>query len=115
MTRSIFAAATFVALIVPAVAGSVTMDAMAPTLSGDAVLRRTVVKFDDLNPADTKDAATLYDRLNRVALALCTSSPGGKTALMADKAETCRARTVKQAIHDVGSSALTAAAAAASK
>lgn len=112
MTRSVFAAAAFVTLAVPALAGSVTMDALAPTLSGDTVMKRAVIKFDDLNPADAKDAATLYERLSHAAMALCTSNPGGKTGIIADKAEQCRINTLKKAISAVDTAALKAVAAA---
>ena len=88
---------------------------MVAAISGDAILKRTVVKFDDLNPADAKDAATLYERLSHTVAALCTSNLAGKTALVADKVEKCQSRTLKQAVSDVGSEPLKTVAAAAAK
>ncbi len=108
MSRTLFASAAFLALIAPAFAASVTLQGMTPTLGGDRVIKRSVVKYDDLDPA--KDAAALYERINRAAGALCSSNTGGTGPLLADRVEKCRIQTVKQAVHDVGSAPLLAIA-----
>ncbi len=102
MSRTLIAATAFVALLTPAVAGSVTLSGMTPTLNGDHVLKRLVVKFDDLNPGDSQGAAALYDRISHAATMLCTSNPGGTSGLISDKVEKCHAQVVKQAVKDVG-------------
>lgn len=108
MSKTFFAAIAAVAFVVPAFAASVTIQGMTPTLGGDRALKRTVVKYDDLDPA--KDAAALYERINRVAAALCASNPGGTGPLLSDKVEKCRVQTVKQAVRDIDSAALRAVA-----
>jgi UrcA family protein len=110
MSRIFFASVALAALVAPAFAASVTIQGMTPTLGGDRVTKRTVLKYDDLDPA--KDAAALYDRINRVAAALCASNPGGSGPLLSDKVESCRVQTVRQAVRDVGSEPLETVAAA---
>ena len=111
MSKTFVAAAAFVALLVPASAASVDVTAMSPTLGGGTILKRAVVKYDDLNPAEAQGAAALYARIDHVAAAICTSNPGGGNGLLADKVEACRVKAVKQAVKDVGSDALAAEAA----
>jgi UrcA family protein len=108
MSRTLFASVTFAALIAPAFAASVTIQGITPTLGGDGALKRTVVKYDDLDPA--KDAAALYERINHAAATLCASNPGGTGPMLSDKVEKCRVQTVKQAVRDIDSSALEAVA-----
>ena len=108
LSKTLIASAAFAAMLVPAFAAAVTIGAMTPTLGGDRVIKRVVVKFDDINPADATGAATLYDRINNAATFLCTSNPGGHNLLISDKVERCRAQAVKQAVKDVGSAELVA-------
>lgn len=111
MTRILFVAAAFAALSLPAAAASLTMDALAPTLGGNTVVKRMEVKIDDLNPADAKDAAAVYERLDKAAEALCSSNPGGTSALIADAVAACRKKALKRLISRVDAPALTAVAA----
>jgi UrcA family protein len=109
--KSLFASAAFALLVAPALAGSVAVTGMTPTLGDGQVLKRIVVNFDDLNPADSQGASALYTRLNAVALKLCSSNQGGTGALLADKVEKCRVKAVKQAVKEIGTDQLAAAAA----
>jgi UrcA family protein len=109
MSKIFFAAVAFAACAAAAGAASVTLQGMTPTLGGDTALKRTVVKFDDLDPA--KDAAALYDRIAHAAATLCASNPGGTGPLLSDKVEKCRVKAVKQAVRDIGSEPLAAVAA----
>lgn len=108
LSKTLIASAAFAAMLTPAFAASVQVSGMTPTLSGDRVIKRVVVKFDDLNPADASGAATLYDRINNAATFLCTSNPGGHNLLISDKVEKCRAQAVKEAVKDVGTAELAA-------
>lgn len=109
--KTLIASAAFVLLMAPALAGSVAVTGLVPTLGDDQILKRVMVKFDDLNPADSHGAATLYERLNAAALKLCTSNPGGTGPLLATKVDKCRVKALKQAVKDVGTDELAAAAA----
>jgi UrcA family protein len=111
MTRILSFAAAFAALSIPALAASLTMDAIAPTLGGDTVVKRMVIKIDDLNPADAKDAAVLYERLDKAATTLCSSNPGGNSALIADAVAACRKKALKRIVGQVDTPALDAVAA----
>lgn len=111
MTKTFLAVAAFSVLFAPAFAGSVTIDAMTPTLGSIQVLKRVVVKYDDLNPSDAQGAAALYDRINTTAIQLCTSNAGGHSSLLSDKVEQCRIKAVKQAVRDIGSAELAVVAA----
>jgi len=86
------------------------MSGLTPTLGGDKVKKMVQVKFDDLDPTDKQGAQALFNRLNLVAIALCSSNTGGKGSLLADKVEKCRAETVVQAAKDIGSAELIAIA-----
>ena len=110
MSKFLFATAAFAALLAPALAASVTIDGMTPTLGGDLILKRVVVNYS-LNPADAKDAAVLYAQIDTAAQHLCASNPGGAGGLLADKVEKCRVQAVKAAVKAIDSPALAAAAA----
>jgi UrcA family protein len=88
------------------------MSGMTPTLGGAVVQKKVIVKFDDLNPADNQGAAVLFARLNTVAGKLCASSLSGAGEMLADKVGQCQAKALKQAIKDVDTPALDAAASA---
>jgi len=109
--KSLIVSAAFAALLVPAVAASAAVEVMAftPTLGGGTVTKLTVVKYDDLNPADAAGAAALFERINAAASRLCTSNLGGNNALISDEVEKCRIKAVKRAVKDVDSDALAAA------
>lgn len=104
--RILFSAAAFAALLVPASAASVEVSAITPTLNRFPVTKMTVVKYDDLNPAESRDAATLLDRIEHAATVLCTSNPGGTGPMLARAVEKCRTKAVKQAVRDVGTTEL---------
>lgn len=108
--RTSLVCALFAAAFIPASAASVEVNAMTPTLSSDTVMKRVVVKFDDLNPADSQGATALLDRINRAAAIICASNPGGTGPMLTDKVEKCRVKAVKQAVRDIGSAELAAAA-----
>lgn len=112
MKRSLVAVVFAAAALVQAAAAatSVEVSGLTPTLGGDKVKKQVVVKFDDLNPADKQGAQALFGRLNLVATALCSSNPGGKGEMLAEKVEKCRSEAVTQAAKDIGSSELTAIA-----
>lgn len=91
---------------------AVTVGGITPTLSGDSVLKKVVVKYDDLNPAEKSGAVALFNRINLVAGALCSSNPGGKSALLTEKVEVCRKKALDQVVKDVGTAEFSAAASA---
>lgn len=109
--RTIVASAMFAAMLVPAGAASVVISGLTPTRGGDTLIKRSVVKYDDLNPADAQGAAQLYQRIVASASELCASNPGATMSLLADKVEKCRVKAVKQAVRDVGTDAIEQAAA----
>jgi UrcA family protein len=111
MPKTLIAAASFAALMMPAMAAPLTIDAMTPTLGGGMVAKRLVLTVDSLSPADAAGAAALYDKINAAAVKLCTSNPGGQSLLLADEAEKCRAKAVKAVVKTIDSDALTAVAA----
>jgi UrcA family protein len=113
--RNAFAAVAVLALTAfaaTAAGTSVDVSGMAPTLSGDAMQRRTVVQYGDLNAGDKQGAATLLDRINKAADAVCTSDRTRNSLLVAPKIKKCRAQAVAQAVKDVDTPELTTAAAA---
>ena len=90
MKRTFFACVVAASIMLPAAAAAVTtveINGLAPTLSGEKVKKRVIVKFDDINPADKAGAQALFTRLNLVATALCQSNPGGKGPMLTDKVE----------------------------
>ncbi len=91
---------------------SVIVSGNTPTLGGDIVQKKVVVKYDDLNPADKEGATALFNRINLVAGALCSSNSGGKSALLTDKVEKCRKTALDQVVKDVGTAEFSAAASA---
>ncbi len=105
----LFAAAAFVPAA-QAATTTVEVNGLTPTLSGEKVKKRVIVKFDDLNPADKQGAQALFNRLNLVATNLCASNPGGKGSLLTDKVEKCRAEAIIQAAKDIDAPELTAIA-----
>lgn len=113
MSRSLVAvlfATVALAQVASAAPSSVEVSGLTPTLGGDKVKKVVVVKFDDINPSDKQGAQALLSRINLVASALCSSNPGGKGSLLADKVEKCRSETVIQAAKDIGAPELTAIA-----
>jgi len=92
-----------------AAAASVEVSGLTPTLGGAVVEKRVNVKFDDLNPNDAQGAAALFQRLTQVASKLCASNSNAE--LLADRIEKCRAKAVRQAVKDIDTPALSAAAA----
>jgi UrcA family protein len=91
-------------------ATSVEVSGLTPTLGGDKTKKEVVVKFDDLNPTDKQGAQALFNRINLVATALCSSNPGGKGEMLAPKVEKCRTDAVVQAAKDIGAPELLAIA-----
>ncbi|GAA0544815.1 UrcA family protein [Rhizomicrobium palustre] len=111
MHRSMIAAGLALAALAGtafAAGTSVEVSGLTPTLGGDKVKKLVVVKYDDLNPNDKQGAQALFTRLNLVATALCSSNPGGKGSLLAEKVEKCRSETVVQAAKDIGAAELIA-------
>lgn len=89
---------------------AVTVSGITPTLGGDIVLKKVVVKFDDLDPSSKQGAEALFSRVNLVAGALCASNPSGKSAMLVDKVEKCRKTALDQVVKDVGTAEFAAAA-----
>ena len=113
MKRSLVAVVFAAAALVQAASAagtSVEVSGLTPSLGGDKLKKVVVVKFDDLNPADKQGAQALLNRLNLVATALCSSNPGGKGSMLADKVEKCRSEAIVQAAKDVGAAELIAIA-----
>jgi len=105
MKRILVVALFAAAALIPAAQAAVTsveVNGMTPTLNGEKVTKRVVVKFDDINPADKQGAQALFTRLNLVATALCSSNPGGKGSMLTDKVEKCRTDAMVQAGKDIG-------------
>ncbi|MDR3528909.1 MAG: UrcA family protein [Rhizomicrobium sp.] len=104
MKRTLVAALLVAAALVPAAQAATTtveVNGLTPTLSGEKVKKRVIVKFDDINPADKQGAQALLTRLNLVATNLCASNPGGKGSMLTDKVEKCRADAINQAAKDI--------------
>lgn len=111
MKRTLVAVVFGAAALVQAAAAAgttVEVSGLTPTLGGDKLKKQVVVKFDDLNPADKQGAQALFNRINLVAAALCSSNPGGKGEMLAEKVEKCRSEAVVQAAKDIGSAELLA-------
>jgi len=112
MKRILCAVVVVAAAMIPAAAAttSVEVSGLVPTAGIDKTKKVVIVKFDDLNPADKQGAQALYTRLNLVATALCSSNPGGKGSMLADKVEKCRGEAIHQAAKDIDAAELTAIA-----
>lgn len=107
-SKFILTSCVFAALALPAAAATVEVSAMAPTLSGLVDKKVVLLTFDSGDI--TRNPAALYDRINRTALALCASNPGGHSGLMSSRVEQCRATAVRQAVRQVGAPDLAAVA-----
>jgi UrcA family protein len=89
---------------------SVTVSGLAPTMNGEQIKKQTVVKYADLNPADKAGAAALLARIQAASLAVCTDARTRSSLLVADKVAACRAKAVAQAVKDVDTPEIAAAA-----
>jgi hypothetical protein len=108
--RTVLVCAVFAASAVAASAASVEVSGMAPTLNGSIVKKAAIVRFENDEPS--RAPAVLYDRINRAAIAVCSSNHGGQGAMLRDQVEKCRSVAVRQALREIGSPELVAVASA---
>jgi len=88
---------------------TVLIRGFAPVFGNDTVLKQVGLKYDVPAPGDQQAAAALLSRINVAADVVCRVGPPSE--ILAAKVEKCRAGAVSQAVKDIGSSDLTAAAA----
>jgi len=100
-TKVLFAFAALTLFALPASAATVEVYALSPTLGGDTVAKKVMVRYDDLKPGDTNGAAALLDRITHTATQVCSSNPGGTTSLLGNAVAKCTTKAVKRAVHDI--------------